>query len=63
MGSERNLIIAVDPARHGEGQVIENAFAEAVHVGQPVCGREIDARLPFFRAVIPAIVRRYPNVH
>src|SRR6202034_3552688 len=63
MGSEWNLIIAVGAARHGVRQVIENAFAEAVHVGQPVCGREIDARLPFIWAVIPAIVRRYPDVH
>jgi len=32
--------------------MVENAFAETVHVGEPVGGREIDPRLPFLGAAL-----------
>ncbi len=46
MQAERDLVVAVVPARHGEGEVVEDALAEAVPDGEAMRRREIDARLP-----------------
>ncbi len=61
--AERNLVVAVAAARHGEGQVVEDAQAEALVEGQPVRGGEIDPRLPFLGAVIIERFRRNPELH
>jgi hypothetical protein len=34
--------------RNGKREVVENAFAEAVHESDPVRGSQINPRLPFF---------------
>ena len=54
MHPEGYLVIAVAAARHHEGQMVEDAFAEALVKGQPVRGREIDPRLPLLGAVCQA---------
>ena len=52
MHAERDLVIAVAAARHDERQVVENALAETVPVGDPVRGRKIDARLTLLGAAV-----------
>src|SRR5579862_2931341 len=47
METERDLVIAVVPARHGQGKMVEDALAEAVADGEAVRRREVDPRLPF----------------
>ena len=44
--AEGDLVVAVAPAGHRQGQVVEDALVEAVHHGDPVGGGEIDAGLP-----------------
>jgi hypothetical protein len=44
--TKRDLQISVIGAGYGEGEVLEDAFAEALPVGEPMRRREIDARLP-----------------
>jgi hypothetical protein len=60
--SERDLIIAIVAARHDKSKVVENALAKAVHERQPVRGRKIDSRLPFFGAELQSY-RRKPHLH
>jgi len=43
--------------------MVEDALAEAVHVGQPVGGGEIDARLPLLVAALGQRLRRNPELH
>jgi hypothetical protein len=43
--------------------MIENAFVEAMHVGESVRGRQIDSRLPLLGTHIRKIVRRNPELH
>jgi hypothetical protein len=43
--------------------VIENAFAETVHEGQPMRGRKINPCLPLLGAHIPERLRRNPVLH
>ena len=63
MHAERDLVVAVAAARHHECQVVEDAFAEAVHAGEPVRGGEIDPRLPFLGAAFGKRLRRNPELH
>ena len=44
--AERDLQVAVPAPRHGQGEVVEDPLVEAVHLGEPVGRRQIDARLP-----------------
>src|SRR5664279_4971117 len=60
---ERDLVVAVAAARYHEGQMVEDAFAEALVEGQPVRGREVDPRLPFLGAVLAKRFRRNPELH
>jgi hypothetical protein len=44
--TERYLVIAVVVSGDARGEVIEDAFVEAVMHRHAVCGCQIDARLP-----------------
>ena len=50
--AEGDLVVAVGAAGHVQRQMIEDALAEAVHVGEAMGGGEIDAGLPFLGASI-----------
>jgi len=62
MQPERDLVIAVVLARHGEREMVEDPFAEAVRHGHPVRRRQIDPRLPF-RCVDRAAAARFHQSH
>src|SRR6202790_4035256 len=61
--SERDLVVAVAVARHDQGEVVEDALAEIVHVGEAMRRREIDPRLPFLGAAIVKRLWRNPELH
>src|SRR5437588_13090793 len=63
MHPEWNLVITIAAARHHEGQVVEDPFAETMHEGQSMRGREFDTRLPLFGAAISNRLRRNPELH
>jgi hypothetical protein len=63
MHAEGNLVVAVAAAGHDQGQVVEDAFGEAVHMGQPMGGCEIDPRLPLFSAAFGQGLRRNAELH
>src|SRR5205807_2440103 len=63
MHPERDLVITVAAAGHDIGQVVENAFIEAVHDGEPVSGGKIDPRLPFLSAALRKRLWRNPELH
>ena len=60
---EWDLVVAVALAGHHQGQMVEDAFAEPMHVGQPMRSREIDPRLPFLGAAMVKRLRRNPELH
>src|ERR1019366_10699477 len=43
--------------------MVENAFAEIMHVSQPMRGGEIDPRLPFLDAAFAKRLWRNPELH
>src|SRR5439155_14561217 len=47
MQAERDLVVAIVPARHGQGEVVEDALAEAMADREAMRRREVDPRLPF----------------
>jgi hypothetical protein len=61
--AERDLKIAVVAAGHDEGQVVEDAFVEALPVGQAMRRGEIDARLPLLIGAIRPRCRRNRILH
>jgi hypothetical protein len=63
MHPERDLVVPVAAARHHQGQVIEDSFAEAVHVSQAVGRRQFDSGLPFLSAPIVEPFRRDSDLH
>src|ERR1700676_3204509 len=63
MHPERDLVVAVAAAGHDQGQVVEDSLAEAVHEGEAMRSRQIDARLPFLGAAIGKRLRRNPELH
>jgi hypothetical protein len=63
MHAERDLIVAVAAARHHEREMIEDSLAEAVHMGEPVRGGEVDPRLPLLGAAFGKRFRRNPELH
>src|SRR6201999_1848123 len=61
--AERDLVIAVGTAGHDEGEVIEDALGEAVHMGEPMGCGEIDPRLPLLRTAFGQRLRRNAELH
>jgi hypothetical protein len=62
MHAERDLIIAIAASRDDKSQMVENTFAEAMHEREPVCGGEINSRLPLFGAALRSAWRN-PDLH
>jgi hypothetical protein len=63
MQAEGYLIVAIGLARHGQGQVIEDALVQAVHHGGPMGRRQVDASLPFLSAAFLTRYGRYLKLH
>src|ERR1700685_189114 len=63
MRAERDLVVTVAAARYDQSQMIENPFAEAVHIGEAMRGRQFDPRLPFLGAPVVEPFRRDPDLH
>ena len=61
--AERDLIVAVGPAGHRQGQVVEDALVKAVHHCEPVGGGKIDAGLPFLGAAFLSADGRNLELH
>jgi hypothetical protein len=43
--------------------MVEDAFAKTLVESEPMRGRKVDPRLPFFRAAVVERVRRNPELH
>src|SRR5262245_17951793 len=63
MQTEGNLIVAVGLARHGQGQVIENALVQPVHHGGAMGRSQVDAGLPLLGAAFLTRYWRYLKLH
>src|ERR1700722_15888459 len=63
MHPEWDLAVTVAAPRHHQGQMVEDAFAKAVHEGQPMRGGKVNPRPPFLGAAVAKRLRRNPELH
>src|SRR5438477_7854867 len=63
MQPERDLVITVALARHGQRKMVEDAFAQAVRHGEAMRRREIDPRVPLRRIDFVARAARFHQSH
>src|SRR5262249_55217089 len=55
MPAGRDLVIAIAAAWHGQREVVENPLAETMQECEPVRGRKLKTRLPFFSVALQTI--------
>src|SRR6185437_11279869 len=63
MEAKRDLVVAIVPARHGQREVVEDAFAEAMADGEAMGGGEIDPCLPLRFIGRAAVVLGFNQLH